>query len=106
MNNVLEKPIEGVLRTPSERFDNIPDYPFKENYFVYNDKYRIHYVDEGPKDSHIIFLLHGEPSWSFLYRKMIPLFVQANFRVIAPDLLGCGSYRNFSRFAGKIRLYL
>lgn len=90
MSNVLEAPIEGVLRTPLERFQNIPDYPFKENYFVYNNKYRIHYLDEGPQDGSPIFLLHGEPSWSFLYRKMIPVFVQNNYRVIVPDLLGCG----------------
>ena len=90
MSNVLDKPIEGVLRTPPENFVNLPDYPFKENFFVYNSQYRIHYLDEGPKDAQQIFLLHGEPSWSFLYRKMIPIFVKENFRVIVPDLLGCG----------------
>ncbi len=90
MSNVLQKPIDGVLRTPEERFNNIPDYPFKENFFIYENKYRIHYLDEGPKEANPVFLLHGEPSWSFLYRKMIPVFVKANFRVIAPDLLGCG----------------
>lgn len=86
----MEQPIEGVLRTPSERFENSPDYPFKENFFVYNNKYRIHYLDEGPKDGKPIFLLQGEPSWSFLYRKMIPIFTKEGFRVIVPDLLGCG----------------
>ena len=90
MSNVLEKPIEGVLMTPVERFSNLTKYPFKENFFVYNNKYRIHYLDEGPKEGKPIFLLHGEPSWSFLYRKMIPIFVNDGFRVITPDLLGCG----------------
>lgn len=90
MINIIENPIEGVLRTPPERFENLPDFPFKEHFFYYNDKYRIHYLDEGPKEAKPIFLLHGEPSWSFLYRKMIPIFVQEGYRVVAPDLLGCG----------------
>ena len=90
MNTILDRPIDGVMRTPDERFSDLPDFPYKENYFVYKERYRIHYIDEGPKDGNVIFLLHGEPSWSFLYRKMIPIFVQANYRVVAPDLLGCG----------------
>lgn len=77
------------LRTPKERFDNLPDYPFASNY-VTVDGLRIHYVDEGPQDGALVLMLHGEPSWSFLYRHMIPLFVEAGFRAVAPDLIGFG----------------
>ena len=66
----------GVLRTPVERFNNIVDYPFKENYLTIGDT-RIHYLDEGPKDGEVIYLLHGEPAWSYLFRKMIPALTQA-----------------------------
>lgn len=78
-----------VLRTPEERFENVPDYPFAPNY-VEVDGLRIHYVDEGPRDGEIVLMMHGEPSWSFLYRHMIPLFVKAGCRAIAPDLAGFG----------------
>jgi len=77
------------LRTPEERFDNLPDYPFAPHY-VMVDGLRIHYVDEGPRDGAVVLMLHGEPSWSFLYRHMIPLFVAAGLRAIAPDLAGFG----------------
>jgi len=63
---------EGVLRTPDERFENLKDYPFEPNYMMI-DGLRIHYLDEGPKDANPIFLLHGEPAWSYLFRKMIPV---------------------------------
>ncbi len=79
----------NLLRTPDKRFENLPDYPFEPNY-IQVDKIRIHYVDEGPKDAPIILLLHGEPSWSFLYRHMIPILKNAGFRVLAPDLVGFG----------------
>lgn len=78
-----------LLRTPDERFENLPDFPYKPHYLEI-DKIRIHYVDEGPKDAEVIFLLHGEPSWSFLYRHMIPILVNAGFRTVAPDLVGFG----------------
>lgn len=75
-----------VLRTPYERFANLPDYPFEPHY-VEVDGIRLHYVDEGKGE--VILCLHGEPSWSFLYRKMIvPL--SARYRVIAPDFAGFG----------------
>ncbi len=80
---------EGTLRTPDSRFENLQDYGFRPFYFVI-DGYRIHYLDEGEKNSPPILLLHGEPSWSYLYRKMIPILVEAGFRVIVPDLLGFG----------------
>lgn len=83
-----------AVRTPDNRFENLPDYNFKPNYIDDLEGYeglRIHYVDQGSKEANQTFLLlHGEPSWSFLYRKMIPVFSKAGHRVIAPDLLGFG----------------
>lgn len=78
-----------VVRTPDSRFDNLPDYSFTANY-VESNGYRIHYVDEGPKDGQVILLMHGQPSWSYLYRHMIPLLANAGYRVIAPDNVGFG----------------
>jgi haloalkane dehalogenase len=78
-----------LIRTPAPQFDNLVGYPFTPNYQQVMG-YRIHYVDEGDSSYPAIFLLHGEPSWSYLYRKMIPPLVDAGYRVIAPDLLGFG----------------
>jgi len=78
------------LRTPLERFEAIKDYPFGENYMEVGDGMRMHYVDEGAKEGEVVVMLHGEPSWSYLYRKMIPIFVENGFRAIAPDLIGFG----------------
>ena len=78
-----------VLRTPDERFKDLPGYPFEPNY-VEVAALRVHYVDEGPRDAAPILMLHGEPSWSYLYRKMIPIFVAAGHRAVAPDLIGFG----------------
>ena len=78
-----------ILRTPENHFENIPDYPFAPHYAMV-DGLRIHYVDEGPRDGAVVLMLHGEPSWSFLYRHMIPVFVNAGFRAVAPDLVGFG----------------
>ena len=95
-----------LLRTPDERFDNLPDYDFGPNY-VDIDGIRMHYVDEGSRDGAIILLLHGEPSWSYLYRTMIPPLRDAGFRVIAPDLIGFGKSdkpadREAYSFAGHV----
>ena len=79
----------GILRTPDERFNGIKDYPFSSNYLNIGDT-RIHYLDEGPVDGKIIYLLHGEPAWSYLFRKMIPTLTAAGYRVIAPDMVGFG----------------
>ena len=79
----------GVLRTPDSRFENLPGYNFEPHYQTI-DGYRIHYIDEGPADGEVILMLHGEPTWAYLYRKMIPLFVEAGYRAIAPDLIGFG----------------
>ncbi len=78
-----------VLRTPEERFEGLPDYPFAPHYLEV-DGLRIHYVDEGPPEAEIVLMMHGEPSWSFLYRHMIPIFVAAGYQAIAPDLVGFG----------------
>jgi haloalkane dehalogenase len=78
-----------LLRTPDARFENLIDYPFQPNY-VEIQGIRIHYVDEGKHDHEILLMLHGEPTWSYLYRKMIPIVVKAGYRVIAPDLVGFG----------------
>lgn len=78
-----------IMRTPDNRFENLPDYPFAPNYIEIQG-YRVHYVDEGPKDGDVILLLHGQPSWSYLYRHMIPLLANAGYRVIAPDNVGFG----------------
>ncbi len=77
------------VRTPDDRFENLPDYPFAANYFEV-DGLRMHYVDEGPRGASPVLLLHGEPSWSFLYRHMIPYLLEAGHRAIAPDLIGFG----------------
>lgn len=78
-----------VIRTPNDAFKNLPDYPFSANY-IESQGYRVHYVDEGPRDGEVVLLMHGQPTWSFLYRHMIPELVDAGFRVIAPDNVGFG----------------
>jgi haloalkane dehalogenase len=83
-----------VLRTPDSRFEGLPGYSFAPHYLDVADgeggTLRVHYLDEGAKGGEIVLCLHGEPSWSYLYRKMIPVFVAAGHRVIAPDLVGFG----------------
>ena len=83
-----------ILRTPEERFAGIPDFPFKPNYLKVpagdGASLRIHYIDEGPAAAESVLMMHGEPSWSYLYRKMIPIFLDAGKRTLAPDLAGFG----------------
>ncbi len=83
-----------ILRTPDLCFQNLPDYPFVPHYTtVTTDDYselRIHHIDEGPSDGPIVLCMHGQPVWSYLYRKMIPFLSAAGLRVIAPDLPGYG----------------
>ncbi len=83
-----------ALRTPDERFEGLKDYPFKPNYLEVDDteggSLRVHYLDEGPTVANPVLAMHGEPSWSYLYRHMIPVFTAAGHRVIAPDLVGFG----------------
>jgi haloalkane dehalogenase len=82
---------DGVrfVRTPDTRFENLPDFPY-EGKHIEIDGLRQGYVDEGPADADPILLLHGQPSWSYLYRKMIPVLVDAGHRVIAMDHIGFG----------------
>src|SRR3954469_10521017 len=83
-----------ALRTPDDRFADLPDFPFAPHYVEVADgegvRLRIHHLDEGPANAPVVLLLHGEPSWCFLYRKMIPTLVTAGLRCIAPDLIGFG----------------
>jgi haloalkane dehalogenase len=83
-----------VLRTPDERFAGLADWPFAPHYAQVVDAdgtpLRIAYVDEGPRDGAVVLLMHGEPSWSYLYRKIIPILAAKGHRVIAPDLIGFG----------------
>jgi haloalkane dehalogenase len=82
------------LRTDDSRFDNLADFDFAPRYVPVEDTeggfLRVHYLDEGPRDAAPVLLMHGEPTWSYLYRHMIPLLVAAGHRVIAPDLVGFG----------------
>jgi len=83
-----------VLRTPDERFAGLADWPFAPRYQTVaaqsGEPLRLHYVDEGPRDGAVVLLMHGEPSWAYLYRKIIPALVAKGHRVIAPDLIGFG----------------
>jgi haloalkane dehalogenase len=83
-----------TLRTPDERFAGLPDFDFAPHYVEVDDGdggvLRIHHLDEGPPDGDVVLLMHGEPSWSFLYRHMIPVLVDAGLRCVAPDLVGFG----------------
>ena len=83
----------AILRTPEERFAKLPGFEHEPRYMNDLPGYaglRMHYVDEGPRDSDVFLCLHGEPTWSFLYRRMIPVFTGAGFRAVAPDLFGFG----------------
>ena len=77
------------IRTPDDRFRDLPGFPFEPHY-IEIDGLRIHYVDDGPPGEPPVLMLHGEPSWCYLYRKMIPLIVAAGHRAVAPDLAGFG----------------
>jgi haloalkane dehalogenase len=83
-----------ILRTPDARFANLPDFPFAPHYREIKDAdgtaLRIHYLDEGPPSANPVLLMHGEPSWSFLYRKIVASLAARGHRVVAPDLVGFG----------------
>ena len=83
-----------VLRTPDEQFENLEGFPFEPHYFEIDDglggRLRMHYVDEGPRDGPLVLCLHGQPVWSYSFRKMIPLLAEVGHRVIVPDLVGFG----------------
>jgi hypothetical protein len=91
----MESKAMKVLRTPDDRFAGIADYPFAPHYAEVTDKatgtkLRLHYIDEGPRDAAPVLLMHGEPSWSYLYRKFVGPLVGAGHRVVVPDLIGFG----------------
>jgi haloalkane dehalogenase len=102
-----------ALRTPDNRFRKLPDYKFGANY-VDIGGLRMHYVDEGPRDADPVLMLHGEPSWSYLYRHMIRPITNAGFRAITPDLIGFGksdkpvrrSDYSYLRHVAWMRLFL
>lgn len=79
-----------IYRTPDDRFANLPDWPFAPHYQGIAGGLRVHYVDEGPRDGQPVLMMHGEPTWSYLYRKMIAPVAAAGHRVLAPDLIGFG----------------
>ena len=82
-----------AVRTDDSRFDGLPDWPYRPSYVDDLADYeglRMQFVDEGPAGSEVFLCLHGEPTWSYLYRRMIPVFVEANVRVVAPDFYGFG----------------
>jgi len=80
----------NVLRTPDDRFVGLEGYDFAPHYAEVGDGLRMHFVDEGPRDGQVVLMLHGEPSWSYLYRTLISRFRDAGLRAIAPDLIGFG----------------
>jgi len=109
-----------IVRTPDSLFEGLPGYPFAPHYALVDERtapngtLRVHYVDEGPRDAAAVLLLHGEPTWSYLYRKMIPVLVEAGHRTIAPDLVGFGrsdkpterSDYTVSRHVGWMRAFI
>jgi pimeloyl-ACP methyl ester carboxylesterase len=83
----------SALRTDDARFESLPDWPYLPRYrddLPGYDGLRMHYVDEGPTDASVVLCLHGEPTWAYAYRRMIPVFLQAGMRVVAPDFFGFG----------------
>src|SRR5258708_37768895 len=87
-----------ILRTPDERFIGLPDFPFEPRYIDVDagegSMLRMHYLDEGPPSGEVVLLLHGEPSWSYLYRRIIPVLAAAGLRAVALDLVGSGRSDN------------
>src|SRR5580704_7455071 len=80
-----------VLRTPDARFSDLPGYPFEPRYVTLPDGLRMHYVDQAPgAASETVLLVHGQPTWSYLYRKVIARLVERGLRAVAPDLIGFG----------------
>ena len=93
-----------MRRTPEDRFADLPGYPLSPRYAELPDGLRMHYVDEGPSDAEAVLLLHGQPSWSFLYRKVIGRLTEHGLRAVAPDLVGFGrSDKPAARTAHSVR---
>ena len=103
----------AYVRTPDERFFGLDDFPYEPKYGSV-DGLRMAYIDEGPEDAHPVVLLHGEPSWSYLYRRMIPTLLDAGYRVLAPDLIGFGrsdkptdpGYYTYAQHVANIEFFL
>ena len=102
-----------VLRTPDERFSDLVDFPFAPNYLDIDDQdggtLRMHYLDEGPADGELVLCMHGQPNWSYSFRKMIGPLVSAGFRVVVPDIVGFGrsdkpSKRSGYTYGGHVKL--
>lgn len=89
MSSPAEEIRPGVYRTPDAHFENLPGFDFTPHYKDISG-YRVHYLDEGPRDGEVILMLHGEPTWSYLYRKMVPVLTKTGYRCIVPDLIGFG----------------
>jgi haloalkane dehalogenase len=81
--------VTDFLRTPDDCFKDLPDFAYTPHYTQVG-RLRVAHIDEGPRNAPVVLLMHGEPTWSFLYRKMIPVLLAAGFRVVAPDLVGFG----------------
>lgn len=82
-----------ILRTPDERFENLNDWPYEAKYHIVNSEYgdiRVHYIDEGSENTDTVLMIHGEPSWGYLYRNMVTPLVENGKRVVVPDLPGFG----------------
>jgi haloalkane dehalogenase len=79
-----------ILRTPEDRFAGLPDYDFQPHYHMLKNGARLHFIDEGPRNGPVVLLMHGQPSWCYLYRHFIPVLVDAGCRVLAPDMIGFG----------------
>lgn len=79
-----------ALRTPDDRFLDLPDYPFPPRYVETSDGLRMHYAEAGPAGGPVVLLLHGQPTWSFLYRRIVTSLSEQGIRAIAPDLIGYG----------------
>ena len=85
----------SLVRTPDECFANLPGFPFEPHYHLipavgFDEPLRMHYIDEGPAGAPVVLMVHGEPTWSYLYRKLVPVLVDAGFRTVVPDLVGFG----------------
>ena len=99
--------IDRVKRTPDERFLGLPDYPFEPRYAEVGEGLRMHYAEAGPGDGPVVLLLHGQPTWSYLYRHVVATLASRGIRAIAPDLIGYGkSDKPSSRFDYSLRAHI
>jgi haloalkane dehalogenase len=111
----VNKTVTGIsfVRTPEKRFANLPGYPFDPHYSIV-EGLRMHYVDEGSAAGEVVLLLHGQPSWSYLYRKMIPPIAAAGYRVIGVDHIGMGrsdkpvelSFHTFEKHVARLKAFI